>query len=150
MEEACQQSWQGDLLWLNPHCNLMEQVVEKIAHDKAHGILVIIDWPHRTSHCKSLALMTDDILILSHTRLFSLQSTVCKGTLWNTRVIFFVATLQSAHLLWITSLWLLMHFLRFLFPPLHLWSTSMRLKTIPWIPQFPISTPPLQLLPLYL
>ena len=46
-EDAFSQSWSNQVLWLNPPFDLLGRVLEKIIADRAHGILVLPDWPRR-------------------------------------------------------------------------------------------------------
>ena len=41
-------SWTLQTLWLNPPFSRLQQVVEKIYRDQAHGIIIIPIWPHHS------------------------------------------------------------------------------------------------------
>ena len=86
-EDAFQQNWAGRLLWLNPPFSKLNEVVEKIAQDGAHAVLVVPDWARRTWHKKAMGMRVADIRFPKYTKLFELDGAPLKGTLWATRVI---------------------------------------------------------------
>ena len=46
-EDAFQQEWGKEILWMNPRFDVFPQVLEKSKKDQAHAILVVPGWRRR-------------------------------------------------------------------------------------------------------
>jgi len=85
-EDAFSQDWSGRVLWFNPPFDLLDQVLEKIIQDQAHGILVLPEWNRRRFLRKATALCLDEIIFPEGFCFFKRPTWVSKGLRWPVRV----------------------------------------------------------------
>ena len=97
-EDAFEQDWEGHTLWMNPPFSMLYKIAAKIVEDQAHAILVMPDWRYRVWHKQLMGLSMGDLIFPKGTKMFELNGTPCKGTLWETRVVFYVGMTKNAHL----------------------------------------------------
>ncbi len=84
-EDAFKMDWGREDLWLNPPFSMLGKVVDKLAKDKAHALLVAPDWRHTRWHKLALAMSVGSVVFPLGTHLFQLDGNPVPGTKWPTR-----------------------------------------------------------------
>ena len=74
---------------MNPPFSLLPRVVKKISEDRAHGILIIPDWPYTRWFKELIPHMQAQVLFEKGARVFELNGQICKGVRWPTRAVLF-------------------------------------------------------------
>lgn len=80
-EDAMQQSWQGELLWLNPPWTMWPQVTSKVEESGARCVAIFPAWSKAWVN-KLLMLATKIIYFESGTRIFQLYGKAVPGIRW--------------------------------------------------------------------
>lgn len=86
-EDAFGQHWGSErLLWLNPPFSHLGQVVEKLARDESHAVLVVPDWARSKWYKRAMKMSVAELVFPKGTKFFELRGEPLKGTLWGVKV----------------------------------------------------------------
>ena len=86
-QDAFAQNWAGPMLWMNPPFSRIGEVVQKIAEDGAHAVLVVPDWPRRTWHKKAMRMAMVSLRYPVGNHIFEMPGARKRPTPWPLRVL---------------------------------------------------------------